>query len=68
MVFLNRCLSDEEKQPFIIEAQRLRTEHKKQHPDYKYQPRRRKQRSDKQTHEKNSSPAIAFRYARTTVL
>ncbi|KAK7794284.1 hypothetical protein R5R35_014570 [Gryllus longicercus] len=37
-----RILSEEEKQPFIEEAERLRTAHKKDHPDYKYQPRRRK--------------------------
>ncbi|KAK6630825.1 hypothetical protein RUM44_002995 [Polyplax serrata] len=37
-----RILSDEEKLPFIDEAERLRSAHKKQHPDYKYQPRRRK--------------------------
>jgi hypothetical protein len=30
-----RILSEEEKQPFIEEAERLRSAHKKDHPDYK---------------------------------
>ncbi|KAL4237099.1 Transcription factor SOX-17 [Mactra antiquata] len=38
-----KALPGEEKKVFIDEAERLRQEHMKQYPDYKYRPRRRKQ-------------------------
>ncbi|CAK1586094.1 unnamed protein product [Parnassius mnemosyne] len=37
-----KSLSEEEKLPFVKEAEKLRTQHKREYPDYKYQPRRRK--------------------------
>lgn len=35
-----KMLSDEERKPFIAEAERLRLLHMKQYPDYKYRPRK----------------------------
>ncbi|CAD6244339.1 GSCOCG00013352001-RA-CDS [Cotesia congregata] len=49
-----RILSDGEKQPFIEEAEKLRNAHKKQHPHYKYQPRRRKPKTEDQSLPRNT--------------
>ncbi len=59
-----RLLSDPEKQPYVDESERLRVLHMKQHPDYKYRPRKRAvkktkplQASDSNTTAATSSPS-----------
>ena len=43
-----RMLDDEERKPFVEEADRLRREHKRAHPTYKFKPQRRRKKVDKQ--------------------
>ena len=42
-------LEPEKKKPYIDEAKRLRMEHKKEHPEYKYQPKRKQKGANKLT-------------------
>lgn len=42
-----KSLSQEEKQPFIEEAERLRQFHSREYPDYKYRPKKKQQKSPK---------------------
>lgn len=44
-----KLLSDDERQPFIQEAERLRLMHLQEYPDYKYRPRKKSIKATKQT-------------------
>lgn len=54
-----QALSDAERAPYIEEAKRLKAQHKKDHPDYKYQPRKKVKKADSaELSNPNTSAAI----------
>lgn len=48
-----KLLNDEERQPFIEEAERLRQLHQKEYPDYKYRPRKKTTKPSPKTSSSN---------------
>lgn len=55
-----RMLNEDERKPFIEEADRLRREHKREHPTYKFQPQRRKRGNKRAETEVNFRPGATF--------
>lgn len=54
-----KMLDEKEKQPFIEEAERLRRKHRSEHPDYKYQPKKKSKKTRNGGEEcGTSSPSI----------
>lgn len=51
-----KMLDDKEKQPFIEEAERLRRKHRSEHPDYKYQPKKKAKKARSESEESTSTP------------
>lgn len=49
-----RMLNEDERKPFVEEAERLRCEHKRAHPTYKFKPQRRRKKTDSQSHSVSS--------------
>ena len=50
-----KMLDEKEKQPFIEEAERLRRKHRSEHPDYKYQPKKKAKKSRSEAEESTSA-------------
>ena len=63
-----KLLSNEQRQPYVDEAEKLRISHLQEHPDYKYRPRKKPKRSSSTSSSSTSSKSSEHNHLRQSNL